>query len=237
MNSISFRTIDSTNTYLKQHYFQLENLTFVSAEYQTAGKGRSGRTWHSEAASNLMFSVLIKDEKLMAKYHEISVVTAVAVIRVLEKHGLGNLQIKWPNDIYANGKKICGILSEGVFLEKMECMIVGCGINVNQQEFAGNYLREPTSILLETGEKTDIESLKGEIYESLLNCYKLIEDNVSFYPEISKYDYLKGKEAYAEIRGKKEKVYIQGINPNCTITIVLNGHPQEVESGEITFHV
>lgn len=237
MNSISFRTIDSTNTYLKQHYHELEHLTFVSAEFQTAGRGRGGRVWHSDAAVNLMFSVLLKKPELLEKYRQVSVITAYAIIKVLETHGLHDLMIKWPNDIYASGRKICGILSEGVFLNEMECMIVGCGINVNQREFEGDYLRTPTSMALETGETFDMESLKKEIYAGLENCYQAIEDDVSFYSEISKYDYLKGRKAYAEINNRKEEVYVQGINPDYAITIVLDGRPLDVESGEITFHV
>ncbi len=107
---IHFQTIDSTNSYLKRNYRELDDLCFVSAEQQSTGRGRQQRSWDSESGQNLLFSVLIKDKELIGHYEELSIVSAYAILKVLQRYSIDELGIKWPNDVYAGHKKICGIL-------------------------------------------------------------------------------------------------------------------------------
>ena len=109
---LHFDEIDSTNNYLKNSYQLLDNFTFVSADYQSKGKGRNDRVWESIKGSNLMFSILIKDPKLIEVSTILSLVTAVEISRLLESYSINNVSIKWPNDVLVNDKKICGILLE-----------------------------------------------------------------------------------------------------------------------------
>ena len=76
---IHFIEIDSTNSYLKNSYKLLNDLTFVSADYQSGGKGRNDRTWISNHGENLMFSFLIKNQELTKKYNYLSIYTAIEV--------------------------------------------------------------------------------------------------------------------------------------------------------------
>ena len=134
MKELFFETIDSTNTYLKQNYENLDNFTFVRADLQTSGRGRSSRKWLSKKGDNLLFSLLIKDKELINKYKALSINSAYLVLKILEEYGLKNLSLKWPNDIYVNGNKICGILLESVSKQEIECLIIGIGLNVNQKK-------------------------------------------------------------------------------------------------------
>ena len=137
MNKIHFKEIDSTNTWLKENYRTLEDMTSVSARLQTAGRGRRGRSWESQEG-NLYLSLLLKDEKCLRHVDAISTVSAYLILKVLEGYGIKDLGIKWPNDIYVKDEKICGILLESVSTDRLECLIIGIGLNVNQKEFSGD---------------------------------------------------------------------------------------------------
>ena len=157
---VHFNEVDSTNTYLKENYRIYKNLSFVDASYQSKGKGRLGRSWEANKDESLIFSVLIKDKKLLQNAPKLSLVAGVAVFKYLEQIGLKNISIKWPNDIYVNGKKICGILLESVSHEKVDAAIIGIGLNVNQEAFPEGFFRTPTSIKLETGSPMDLRDIK-----------------------------------------------------------------------------
>ena len=134
MKELHFESVDSTNTYLKQNYNNLENFTFVSADNQTQGRGRNNRKWISSNDS-LLFSLLLKDKKYFDYVNTISILSAYSIVQVLQDYGINNLSIKWPNDVYVNDSKISGILLESISSTNIECLIVGIGINVYQREF------------------------------------------------------------------------------------------------------
>ena len=187
MNKIHFNSIDSTNEYLKQNYKILEDLTFVSADYQTKGRGSNNREWESENSKNLLFSFLLLDKSLFQRHEEVSLVTALSIIQVLEKNGINELKIKLPNDVYVKDKKICGTLLESTSLGEMQCLIIGVGLNVNQESFDGEYRATPTSIYRELGNRLEIETIKEELYDVILKNIELIKNNYDFNPIISKY--------------------------------------------------
>ncbi|MBR2545781.1 MAG: biotin--[Erysipelotrichaceae bacterium] len=237
MQRIDFDTIDSTNTFLKNNYDHLPDMTFVSAMLQTAGRGRNNRRWLSDRGNSLMFSVLLLNRYYMEHYRCLSILAAYSVIKALELNEIRDLSLKWPNDVYAGDEKICGILLEGVSREELECLIIGVGINVNQRSFEGDYLRKPTSVYLQTGITTDIEVFKEQVYEVFERNLKLLKEGHDFYDEIVAYDYLKGRKAVAEIRNCRKEVEILGINRDYTLRIRYDGNESDMDSGEITFHL
>lgn len=237
MNSIHFESIDSTNTYLKENYQTLDNFTFVSADLQTKGRGRNNRDWKSEKGDSLLFSLLIKEEALIDKYASLSIISAYSLLEVFKEYGLNNLSIKWPNDVYVSGKKILGILLEAVTIEKIECLIIGIGINVNQDKFIGEYNTTPTSLYLETHKTIDIDELKDKVYRQIEHNFNLVKQGHDFYDEIIQYDFLKDKEEYAIINNEKKKVKILGINKDYSLKIEVDNNIMNINSGEITFHV
>ena len=173
MKTIHFETIDSTNTYLKGNYEKLDNFTFVSADFQSAGRGRNNRNWKSEKGENLLFSLLIKDKTLIDKFSSLSVISAFSIIKALN---LEYLSIKWPNDIYYKDSKLCGILLEAVTRNEIECLIIGIGLNVNQREFVGEYKRTPTSLYKITNQTQDMRLLKEKIFTNFLLTRKKLEE-------------------------------------------------------------
>ena len=236
MKQIHFENIDSTNTYLKQNYKDLENFTFVSASNQTQGKGRDTRKWESES-NNLLFSLLIKDSKYFNYTNSISIVSAYSILQVLKEYGISNLSIKWPNDIYIEDKKACGILLEAISKNEIECVIIGVGLNVNQTKFDFEYIHEPTSLKNILNKDINIEVLKNNIYNSLINNLNKLVDGYDFYKDIIEYDYLKNKEAYALINKQKKLIKVKGINSDYSLCIIDDERELNINSGEINFHI
>ena len=236
MKIIHFESIDSTNTYLKNNYQNLENFTFVSANNQSQGRGRNNRKWESNDL-NLLFSLLIKESNYFNFINSISIVSAYSVLQVLKEYGLNNLSIKWPNDIYCDGKKICGILLEAISKTNLDCLIIGVGLNVNQKEFVGDYIHEPTSMINQLNREVDIKELKNDIYQKIINNLNSLINNYDYYDEIKEYDYLKNKEVYALINNENKLVKVKGINKDYTLCVLTDEREINLNSGEISFHI
>ena len=145
---IWLQSVDSTNEEAKRHISDIDNLSVLSALEQTAGRGQRGNTWTSNAGENLMFSIVLKSPVLMAEDHfALNEIAALSVTEFLSTYGI-KAQIKWPNDIYVDEKKICGILIENSFRGKsISSSIIGIGLNINQRNFNVN-LPNPTSMVL-----------------------------------------------------------------------------------------
>ena len=120
---------------------ELPHATVVSTYNQTAGRGQRGNSWESEPHKNLTFSVLLKPQHIIAREQfYISEIVSVAIVNTLRKYIIDQpIAIKWPNDIYVNDDKICGILIENTLSGySISQSIAGIGININQQTFLSN---------------------------------------------------------------------------------------------------
>ena len=234
MKKIHFKTINSTNTYLKENYHYLNDFTCVSSSHQSQGHGRYNRTWESNKNENLMFSMLIKDKTLINNFSSISLVSAVCVYKLLTSYKIKNISIKWPNDVYVNDKKICGILLEGI---ASEMIAVGIGININQKEFSKEIEHKTTSIYKELNKKTSIYFLKNKLYNLLYKELIKIKNNDNSYLNIVKdNNYLKNKEVIAQVDNKDVLVKVIDINEDNTLKIKVDDKIINLSSGEITFH-
>ena len=149
----------------------------VVAVEQTAGRGQRGNTWSSRAGENLTFSLVWEADFLAAKEQFVlSEAVALAVVDTLAGYGI-EATVKWPNDIYVGHKKICGILIEhdlGV-AGRLARTIVGIGLNVNQTEFE-EWIPNPTSIALLTGERRGTNDVFGDLYEALEHRFEQLKD-------------------------------------------------------------
>ncbi len=156
--------INSTNTYFLQNRSH-PNGTVLLADYQTGGKGRHGRVWHSPPEQALLFSVLLTELYNRAFLHVYTFLAAVAVYEGLELLGRGafKLDLKWPNDVLLEGRKLCGILVQNRLVgNEMSQIVIGTGINVNQPaNFFIGELSQGTSLNAVLGKSMDrIEVLK-----------------------------------------------------------------------------
>lgn len=194
--------IDSTNNYAKEHVEELDDFECVFTMNQFKGKGRTGHTWESEPFKNIAFSLVIKDDEIIKKFNQISILSSLVVANYLELLGIENVKIKWPNDIYVNDKKICGILLEG---NLPKYMIVGIGINVNQ-EFFGEL--EATSIKNELNIEIDPKLVAVDVVDSLkYRIGELKEDLGELVEEYCQKDYLLNR----TISFTKDGNFLEGI--------------------------
>ncbi len=237
MSFIHFETIDSTNTWLKQHWRENENMTFVSADYQSQGRGRQQRRWQSERGESLMFSLLVKDDVLLEKYQLISLVTACSLAEALEGMKISDVMIKWPNDVYVGGRKICGILLEGVSQPQLQCLIIGVDLNVNQKRFSGDYLHEPVSLYQLTGHISDVGKLRDQVYQLLIRNLEALKSGKDFSKTFQALDYLQGRRVRALIGNQSREVAVIGINADGSLKIKVDNEETDITSGEISFHV
>ena len=151
---------DSTNRWLKEN--GSERMAVV-ADYQTAGRGCGTNTWESERGKNLLFSLLIHPAEVPAvKQFRISMAISLAILDTLEQH-IGDVSIKWPNDIYWRNGKLGGILIENRLQGGcIKDCIIGVGLNVNQEQFHSD-APNPVSLKRIHGQETERDQLLSDI--------------------------------------------------------------------------
>lgn len=174
MSIIRLGSVDSTNRYCEAlDLSQVEDFTCYWALEQTAGIGQRGNSWASAPGENLTFSLVLHPTWLpVARQFKLTQMLSLGVMDFLKGFkGLNDLKafIKWPNDLYVGGGKICGMLvSNRVVGESLATAICGIGLNVNQREFP-EWVPHPTSLSLLTGEHYELEPW----LERLLECIAL----------------------------------------------------------------
>jgi len=148
----------------------------VYAEFQTKGKGTHGKQWISKKG-NLFSSIFFPLKKSYPKFNEFSIINSVLVCEVIKKFCKKNkVAIKWPNDVFVNGKKISGILQELITFNNTKFLVIGIGINiVSSPKINNNY--KATNIFLETRVKTPIK----EILNILISSYEKLFSNLGSY--------------------------------------------------------
>jgi BirA family biotin operon repressor/biotin-[acetyl-CoA-carboxylase] ligase len=152
----SFERVESTNaTAFKLATEGAVHGEVVVAEEQTAGKGRRGRSWSSPKGKNLYCSVILRPELPPSRASELTLVAAVALAETLRDAGV-KAEIKWPNDVQVEGKKIAGILTElSADTEKVHFVIVGLGVNLNcdAADLAAEVQQTATSLKMARGQR------------------------------------------------------------------------------------
>ena len=176
---IWYDRLDSTNDEAGRRISELDNLSVLSASWQTSGRGQRGNTWISAAGENLTFSVVLKYSMKglpappALRQFILNEIASLSVVGLLARHNI-EAKIKWPNDIYAGDRKICGMLIEHSLMGKLlSHSIVGIGLNVNQTEFDPS-LPNPTSMKVITAQHHEPEALLEEfmdIFEHNLRSY------------------------------------------------------------------
>lgn len=165
MEVIKLSATDSTNAHLRRMVDRgaAADGTAVVADVQTAGRGQRGNLWRAEKGKNLTFSILKEFQGFAARRHfELNMAVSLAILEVLDRLGIADLRVKWPNDILSGRHKICGILIENTLSGKyITKSIVGIGLNVNQRKFEG--LPRAGSLFTVAGRNFDREALLADL--------------------------------------------------------------------------
>ncbi len=228
-----FDTTDSTNNRLLDEKDALPDRTVYAALYQTAGRGQKGNRWESRPGENLMFSILLKPAQLPVREQFIlSQIVALGLLDYLRGEGIMTT-IKWPNDIYASDRKICGTLIENSLSEgRITSSVAGIGLNMNQTEFDPS-LPNPTSMTLVTGRHYDVKAELPKLLSCIFAYYDKIDSPYArngfdalylgkLYRrgEWHRFEELPASDVPAERRnGRRIEARILGINPESRLLL------------------
>ncbi len=174
MKKIYLSEVDSTNLYAKSNIENLADKSIVHAANQTAGRGRLQRTWVNLGEGNLFLTFVLKPSNSFNEvYSNLTQYLSVVLCKILEEYGL-KPQIKWPNDVLINGKKIAGILSETVMQGSLfKGLVLGIGVNLNtsEKDLASVIDKEATSLNLEISKPVDVNLFLDKLAEEFFADY------------------------------------------------------------------
>ena len=167
------RETDSTNLWIKRLAKEgASEGTLALAEFQSAGRGRLGRSWEVPEGTSVMMSILLRPKFEPQYAPTLTLVMGMAVAKAVKNLGF-DVSIKWPNDVVVSHKKICGILTEmGVRDGKIDYAVIGVGINVNIREFPEEMADKATSLYLESGKEFDRSQIPGLVMEAFEKYYE-----------------------------------------------------------------
>ena len=215
----------STNTYLSRLAATLPGGTVIYTPSQTAGRGQKGNSWESEDGKNLTFSMLLKRPPVKARdQFYLSEAAALAVVEALTAQAGVGFTVKWPNDVYWQDRKVCGMLLENSLdgADIATC-IVGIGINVNQERFLSD-APNPVSLINVTGHEHDLDTLLRTVCSRIEQLVGALGDDntrrdlhrrymTALYRNDSK------MHPYEDAAGKRFMATVTGIAPDGTLTL------------------
>lgn len=182
MQIIKLDATESTNTYLKELVVkkELSDFTVVTTQNQTLGRGQLNAKWESEEGKNIAISILKNNFNLsIDQVFLISISVSLAILDSLERLGIPNLSIKWPNDILSGNFKVGGILIENMISgTKIRHSIIGFGLNVNQESFKN--IPHAASLKQIVGQRMDLDRVFNFLIE---NMDERLRKNLAFYKE------------------------------------------------------
>ncbi len=173
INEIHLNNIESTNSYLVKHKKHLPEWTVVTTDNQTNGRGYTGNRWLSETKLNLTFSILIKPNCEINDIFYLNMLVANSIHEAF--NNIIKTEIKWPNDIIINNKKIGGILIENSLNKTITTSIIGIGLNINQTSFRN--LPKASSLKKETGINFNKKNIQLTIIKNIQKNYFLFSEN------------------------------------------------------------
>ncbi len=232
---LRFKSLDSTNDMAKRIADNgIGHGTIIIADSQTNGRGRKGKKWISESG-NLYMSAILEPDINMAISPQLSFVTSLAIRDVLKKHlSKQNIELKWPNDVLIDRKKISGILIESYIKNNKQYIIIGIGVNVNSFPMDIDY---PAISLYEY----DVKNLKpAELASDIVDSFFIWYDRwlESGFAPIRE-SWLKnttnlGKKIEVTLRGESVQGKFSDMGIDGSLILELeDGSFESIQSGEI----
>jgi BirA family biotin operon repressor/biotin-[acetyl-CoA-carboxylase] ligase len=236
---LHFDSLPSTNTEAARHAVlgAPEGLCVVARE-QTAGRGRQQRAWISPAGAGLYFSIVLRPQLEARAWPLITLMAAVAVADALgEACGL-SVDIKWPNDIYAEGRKLSGILAETVETNVGRACILGIGVNLRSSAFPSHLQDVATSIEDLTGSTPDVEHLLQALTRAISERYDLLHerngDALTLSEWTARSSFAEGRRVRVSLAGETLEGWTRGLEPDGALRVETDaGKIRTVRAGDI----
>lgn len=230
-------SVDSTNTRLKElARAGAAHGTALIARRQTGGRGRSGRSFESPPGG-LYLSLLLRPDCLPEHTASLTAVSALAIRRAVGRACGRFPNIKWPNDLLMDGRKICGILTEQSFTGGETQIIIGVGINVNTvpEDFSPELRQKLGSILSQTGRCTDVDQLAKLVLEELDEIYMVwLQDGRSLLKEYREACITRGRDVLILQNGQARKARALEINEDFSLSVLTETGEERISFGEVS---
>ncbi|WP_107852047.1 bifunctional biotin--[acetyl-CoA-carboxylase] ligase/biotin operon repressor BirA [Oceanimonas marisflavi] len=230
--------IGSTNQHWLERVEQLNKGDLCLAECQTAGRGRRGRSWISPFGGQLVMSLYWRLEQGMAAAMGLSLVVGIAVVEALESAGFAGVALKWPNDLYLNGRKLAGILVEMSGTAGGPChLVIGMGLNLVLPATEQDRITQPWAELAELGEISDRNGLVIALAQGLQQALARFEQEgiAGFRERWNRLDYFNGKPVRVLMGEQVVHGTARGIDEQGALLLELeNGELKRYLGGEIS---
>ena len=237
---VCYEETDSTNVRAKEAGEKgEEHGTLFVAERQEAGRGRRGRRWESPAGVSIYMTILLRPELAPVEAPRLTPLMAIAVAEGIRRVTGLDCQIKWPNDVIIGGKKICGILTEmSAEIGLINYLVIGVGINVNQESFPKEIETKATSLKLELGRHVRRSELIAAVMEEFEVCYETFFKTGDLSQVREKYNRMlvnRGREVRVLEPGNEYEAYALGINDEGELIVrTKDGRERTIYAGEVS---
>lgn len=228
---LRFDSLPSTNTEAARQAANgaAEGLCIVARE-QTRGRGRQERVWISPPDAGLYFSILLRPHLSTIHWPLITLMTSIAVADALANACALDVDIKWPNDIYARERKLCGILAEMIETPWGRACIVGIGINLKESAFPPEIRESAIAVETLTGGTADVERLLQSLTQAIAHRYQILQEpdgpRRTLEEWTARSSYAQGKRVRVSLDASIIEGITRGLEPDGALRV-------ETEAGEI----
>lgn len=241
----TYEVLESTNTTLAKMAVEgADAWSVVTADEQSAGRGRNKRVWHSGSGKGLYFSFLLRPSIPPRYYNLINLFTALQLSSFLKEQLMQvgcrkNVDMKWPNDIYVDNRKLCGILLEGSLMSnKQGSLVIGVGINVNH--FPEDWPEELTGIATSLRQICSANWVREELLAGFMNLFyknfyqqfphKMDEIVQLYWQKVMN----RNQEIRVRIAGNFVTGHFTGLTREGYMRLSVNGNEQIIATGELS---
>ena len=234
------RLVSSTNTMLVDSYSKGNSSdSLFLCEFQYEGRGRRGKTWQSPYASTIMFSLGMRVPKARKSIKGLSCALGLSIAKVLISLGISNVSVKWPNDVYIDGRKVCGILVELVSINSDDsAVVIGVGLNYRLTNSYIDLIDKPSTDLVSQGiQKPRSQVLKYLVEKLCEDFRRFMENGFSVFREdFNRIHWLAGRLVQiSQGKGTVTSGIVTGVNGEGELLLIEGDEEVPIIAGEISF--
>jgi BirA family biotin operon repressor/biotin-[acetyl-CoA-carboxylase] ligase len=236
-----FEEVESTQTIARNLAAEgAPHGTVVIADTQSAGRGRMGRGWHSPPGVNLYTTIILRPKIAMAEVPRLSLVAGIAAAEALEDVAPGIVQLKWPNDVWLNGRKAGGIIAEAVTdrMQQLDSVLLGIGLNLNlaKEDVPPEIRERAISVLIATGRRCDRVAVANSLFMRLNTRYMetVTQGFAAVRPYWERYSGLTGKRVTVVDAGTREEGVVTGIDADGALLLETANGTRRIIAGDVT---
>ena len=234
------RLVSSTNTMLVDFYSKGNSAdSLFLCEFQYEGRGRRGKTWRSPYASTIMFSLGMKVPQAQKSIKGLSCALGLSIARSLISLGISNVSVKWPNDVYIDGRKVCGILVELVSINSDRAsVVIGVGLNYRLKNNYIDLIDKPTTDLISHGIQKSRSQVLRRLVEKLCEDFRRFTDSgfSVFREDFNGIHWLAGRLVeISQGAGAVTSGIVSGVNGEGELLLIEGDEEVPIIAGEISF--